>query len=155
MALCSSFLRVAWTTKAWIASLDRLSAIGAEHCLWCCSSPDGETTAPCFSEIFPELNNFSSIFSLSYDYVFHVCVVVFLTTTKSQLFSQVFEVDIGQDLSIKITQLTFFPQGWLFLLNTKSRNNVLKQFFEHILYLFSSFRRKPFENCPGKIINQS
>ena len=57
--------------------------------------------------------------------------------------------------SIKITQLTFFPQGWLFLLNTKSRNNVLKQFFEHILYLFSSFRRKPFENCPGKIINQS
>ena len=32
---------------------------------------------------------------------------------------------------------------------------MLKQFFEHILYLFSSFRQKPFDNCPGKIINLS
>ena len=32
--------------------------------------------------------------------------------------SQVFEVDIGQDLFIKITQRTFFTQDWFFFLNT-------------------------------------
>ena len=50
--------------------------------------------------------------------------------TKSQMFSQVFEVDIGQDLSIKITQLTFFPTRLtlLFEHKTKSRNYVSKQF---------------------------
>ena len=41
-------------------------------------------------------------------------LVVFLATTKSQLFRQIFEVDIDQDLSIKITQVTFFRQDWLF-----------------------------------------
>lgn len=34
-------------------------------------------------------------------------VIVLLATSKSKLLSQVFEVNIGQDLSVKITKLTF------------------------------------------------
>ena len=121
------------------------------------SSPDGETSAPYFSGTFPELNNFSSIFWLSYNYVFHVCVAVFWGTTKSQLFSQVFEVDIGQDLFIKNTQRTFFTQGWFFFLNTIKNqeitcsNSFLLQSYPIIplLWIFSlptSYPRKEKKN---------
>lgn len=34
-------------------------------------------------------------------------VIVLLATSKSKLLSQVFEVNIGQDFSVKITKLTF------------------------------------------------
>ncbi len=43
VALCPWFPRVAWTTTAWRAPLDRFSAIGAKHNL-CCSSPNCEST---------------------------------------------------------------------------------------------------------------
>ena len=56
-------------------------------------------------------NGFRSIFLLSHNDIFHACVLVFFVTTKFQSFSQVFEFYICQDLSDKITQLTFFPQG--------------------------------------------
>ena len=61
-------------------------------------------------------NGFRSIFLLSHNDIFHACVLVFFVTTKFQSCSQVFEFYICQDLSDKITQLTFFPQGSLFFM---------------------------------------
>ena len=82
-------------------------AIGGIHSLWCCSSRYCWTTASCFSGTFVEFYNFAAVFLLSHDEVLYVGVIVLLATSKSKLLSQVFEVNIGQDFSVKITKLTF------------------------------------------------
>ena len=64
---------------------------------------------------------FAAVFLLSYDEVLYVGVIVLLPTSKSKFLSQVFEVNIGQDFSIEITNLTFYPEGRPFLRSERLR----------------------------------